>query len=74
MLILAAQNLNNFRFQTNIVCDDSVLGKSAVKIFKLLAIHLNKSLIRKQQMLFKQGNRTMKYNRTRYKIILVYTF
>ena len=47
--------------------------KSAVKIFKLLVIHLKKSLIRKQQMLFKQGKRTMKYNRTRYKIILVYT-
>ena len=27
VLILAAQNLNNFRFQTNIVCDESVLGK-----------------------------------------------
>ena len=27
MLILAAQNLNNCRFQTNIVCNESVLGK-----------------------------------------------
>ena len=34
--------------------------KSAVKIFKLLVLHLNKSLIRKQQMLFKQGKRKMK--------------
>ena len=58
VLILAAQNLNNFRFQTNILSAMRVVCvKCSKTIFKLLVLNLNlnKSLIRKQKMVFKQG-------------------
>ena len=74
MLILAAQNLNNFRFQTNILSAMRVVCvKCSEDNFQVASFKPEQVVNKEAKDAIQAGLEKMKYYRTRQTIILVYT-